>query len=200
MAFSFFFRDYFVLERLAELIAKDFIGYKDIKIWDAGCALGQEPYTLAILLSEKLGYFTFKKVRIIASDIDEMGEFEKTITQAIYPYQDLARIPQELFQKYFQKISDNQYQIVDEIKNRVVFRKHNLLDFQPVDTGFASIVCKNVLLHFTSEERVRVVEMFYQSMLPGAYLAMEQTQKLPTELADKFALVSTDVNIYRKIL
>ena len=188
MAFSFFFRDYFVLERLAELIAKDFIGYKEIKIWDAGCALGQEPYTLAILLSEKLGYFTFKKVRIIASDIDEMGEFEKTITQAIYP------------QKYFQKISDNQYQIVDEIKNRVVFRKHNLLDFQPVDTGFASIVCKNVLIHFTAEERVRVVEMFYQSMLPGAYLAMEQTQKLPTELADKFALVSTDVNIYRKIL
>lgn len=200
MAFSFFFRDYFILERLADLISKDFISNPEIKIWDAGCALGQEPFTLAIMLSEKLGYFTFKRVKIIATDIDESGEFEKTITKGEYPYQDLVRIPNEYFQKYFQKVDENRYKITDEILKKVIFRKHNLLDYNPIDTGFASIVCKNVLLHFSPDERMRVLQMFYESLLPEGYLAMEQTQKIPNELTKLFRLVSNDVNIYQKVI
>lgn len=200
MAFSFFFRDYFILERLADLISKDFISNPEIKIWDAGCALGQEPFTLAILLSEKLGYFTFKRVKIVATDIDELGEFEKTITKGEYPYQDLVRIPNEYFQKYFQKVDENRYKIIDEILKKVIFRKHNLLDYNPIDTGFASIVCKNVLLHFSPDERMRVLQMFYDSLLPEGYLAMEQTQKIPNELTKLFRLVSNDVNIYQKVI
>ncbi len=201
MAFSFFFRDYFVLKRLADLMFRDFISNPEIKIWDAGCALGQEPFTLAILLSEKLGYFTFKRVKIIATDIDESGEFEKTINKGEYLYQDLVRIPNEYFQKYFIKVDDNRYKITDEILKRVIFRKHNLLDYhQPIDSGFASIVCKNVLLHFSSEERLRVLQMFYDSLVPGGYLAMEQTQKIPNELNKFYRLVSNDVNIYQKVL
>lgn len=200
MAFSFFFRDYFILERLADLLSKDFISNPEIKIWDAGCALGQEPFTLAILLSEKLGYFTFKRVKIVATDIDELGEFEKTITKGEYPYQDLVRIPNEYFQKYFQKVDENRYKIIDEILKKVIFRKHNLLDYNPIDTGFASIVCKNVLLHFSPDERMRVLQMFYGSLLPKGYLAMEQTQKIPNELSKLFRLVSNDVNIYQKVI
>ncbi len=200
MAFSFFFRDYFILERLADLLSKDFISNPEIKIWGAGCALGQEPFTLAILLSEKLGYFTFKRVKIVATDIDELGEYEKTITKGEYPYQDLVRIPNEYFQKYFQKVDENRYKIIDEILKRVIFRKHNLLDYNPIDTGFASIVCKNVLLHFSPDERMRVLQMFYDSLLPEGYLAMEQTQKIPNELTKLFRLVSNDVNIYQKVI
>lgn len=199
MAFSFFFRDHFILDRLADVVAKEALGQKEIKIWDAGCALGQEPFTFAILLSEKVGYFTFKKVKIFASDIDESGEFQKVITNGIYPYQDLSRIPQEIFEKYFQKVTEQEYKIAPEIHSRVTFVKHNLLDGKPFETGFTAIICKNVLLHFSYIERIKVLEMFYFALKEGGYLAMEQTQKLPSELYNNFRQVFTDVTIYKKI-
>ncbi|ROL57383.1 methyltransferase domain-containing protein [Bacteroidetes/Chlorobi group bacterium Naka2016] len=199
MAFSFFFRDHFILDRLADILSKDIFGQKEIKIWDAGCALGQEPFTFAILLSEKVGYFTFKKVKIFASDIDETGEFQKTIENGIYPYQDLSRIPKDIFEKYFTKVSEDKYRIVPEIHTRVKFVKHNLLGLNPFESNFDAIICKNVLLHFSYLERVKVLQMFYNTLKDGKYLALEQTQKIPTELEDKFKLMFSNVTIYQKV-
>jgi chemotaxis protein methyltransferase CheR len=199
MAFSFFFRDHYVLDRLAELVAKECIGLKMVKIWDAGCALGQEPFTFAILLAERMGYFSFKKVKIFASDIDENGEFEKTITAGIYPYRDLSRIPEEILAKYFEKVDDEWYKINEVIHSRVVFVKHNLLTLQPFESGFSAIICKNVLLHFTNQERVEVLSMFYNVLNKDGLLAVEQTQKIPQELESKFKQVFSDVSIYRKV-
>ncbi|MGB9771618.1 MAG: CheR family methyltransferase [Candidatus Kapaibacteriota bacterium] len=200
MAFSFFFRDHFVLERLAELVAKEALEQREIKIWDAGCALGQEPFTFAILLAEKVGYFTFKKVKIFASDIDETGEFQKTITSGIYPYRDLSRIPQSIFEKYFAKVDKDRYKIVPEIHTRIVFVKHNLLQFSPFETGFTAIICKNVLLHFSYLERIKVLEMFYHALRDWGFIALEQTQKIPSELEQKFVQIFNNVSIYRKVL
>ncbi len=199
MAFSFFFRDHFILDRFSEVISKEAIGRKEVKIWDAGCALGQEPYTFAILLAEKVGYFTFKRVKIFATDIDETGEFEKTITKGIYSFQDLSRIPEEVLKKYFVKIDEGNYQIVEEIRSRVKFFKHNLLTYQPIDIGFLGIICKNVLLHFSYLERIQVLEMFYHSLTEDGFLALEQTQKITNELESKFLRVFHDVTIYQKI-
>lgn len=199
MAFSFFFRDHFILERLSDVLAKESVGQKEIKIWDAGCALGQEPFTFAILLAEKVGYFTFKKVKIFASDIDETGEFEKTIKTGIYPQNDVSRIPKEILLKYFKDLGDGKFKIVDEVLSRVTFIKHNLLTFQPFETNFNAIICKNVLLHFTYEDRIKVLEMFYNSLKTNGYLAMEQTQKIPTELEEKFKQIFNDVTIYQKV-
>ncbi len=200
MAFSFFFRDRFILEKLAELIGNQFgSGYETIKIWDAGCAFGQEPYTLAIILAEKLNPNIFKKVKILATDIDEYDEYGKTINSGVYPYTDLSRIDPAIFQKYFYQYSDNLYAINPSIKSKVEFRKHNLLSFEPIDFGFSSIVCKNVLLHFNPNDRLKVLAMFNSVLHTGGFLAMEHTQKLPEELQDKFKLFSAEANIYQKI-
>ncbi|MCX7909737.1 MAG: methyltransferase domain-containing protein [Ignavibacteria bacterium] len=199
MAFSFFFRDHFILERLAEVVANEVLGKKEIKIWDAGCALGQEPFTFAILLSEKVGYFTFKRVKIYATDIDETGEFERTIKAGIYPKKDLERIPNEILEKYFIKYDEDSYKIVEELHRKVVFVKHNLLDLKPFETGFDAIICKNVLLHFIYSDRVKVMEMFYWSLKDGGYLAVEQTQKIPKELENKFVQLFGDVSIFKKV-
>ncbi|HPB55993.1 MAG TPA: CheR family methyltransferase, partial [Candidatus Aminicenantes bacterium] len=68
MAFTFFFRDNHTLEQLVKHLLPTVQGRSNIKIWDAGCAMGPEPYTLAILFAEKMGKFAFKNVRIDASD------------------------------------------------------------------------------------------------------------------------------------
>ena len=64
MAFTFFFRDITTIEEAVQQIIPTIIGRSKINIWDAGCAMGPEPYTLAIVLSENLGHFAFKNVKI----------------------------------------------------------------------------------------------------------------------------------------
>ena len=63
---------------------------EEIKIWDAGCSFGAEPYTFAIMLAERMGHFGFKKIKIEASDID--SKFGKVILDRIYEYKDLGKL------------------------------------------------------------------------------------------------------------
>jgi len=79
MAFTFFFRDSHTFGMCSKIAFAEIDGMKEIKIWDAGCAMGQEPYTFAIFLAEKMGYFGFKKVRIHATDIDETNTFHQIV-------------------------------------------------------------------------------------------------------------------------
>lgn len=200
MAFTYFFRDMQTLKLVAEHFIPTVIGHKYIHIWDAGCAMGPEPYSLAIMLAEKMGEFAFRNVRIDATDIDRSNLFGQIIANGVYPEDMLKRIPQEIFKKYF--IPDAQpghFKIVDYIRKRVFFKKHDLLSFQPIGNNFNLIVCKNVLLHFRQEERIEVIKMFHRALADGGFLAMEQTQKLPRELAHLFDQVTSKAQIFRKV-
>jgi chemotaxis protein methyltransferase CheR len=184
MAFTYFFRDSHTLELTVKHMAPEVMGRSRIRIWDAGCAMGPEPYTLAILCAENLGKFAFKNLSIQATDIDEANNFGEIIAKGDYPAEEVERMPRELFQKYFRPAEKSGYfQIIDEIKQSVVFQRHNLLSLQPVGDHFSLVLCKNVLLHFQPQERVEVVRMFHQALAPGGFFATEQTQKLPPEMA-----------------
>ncbi len=100
MAFTFFFRDTHTLEQVCKYFIPYVTGFRKIKIWDAGCAMGPEPYTFAILLAERMSYFGFKNVQFDVSDIDETDTFGKIIIDGVYPYNDLKRIPEDIFKKY----------------------------------------------------------------------------------------------------
>jgi chemotaxis protein methyltransferase CheR len=75
MAFTYFFRDSHTLELTVKHMAPEVMGRSRIRIWDAGCAMGPEPYTLAILCAENLGKFAFKNLSIQATDVDEANNF-----------------------------------------------------------------------------------------------------------------------------
>lgn len=199
MAFTFFFRDLHSIERTLELFIPLVTGKSVIKIWDAGCANGPEPYTLAILLNEKMNKFQFKNVKIICTDIDLSNQFGDIIEKGIYSNEEVARIPQDYLEKYFTKISDNKVQVIDEIRNKLTFYKHDLLTLTSIGNDFSLILCKNVLLHFTYEERIKVINMFYNSLSPNGLLVTEQTQKLPDEFKGKFEQVASDAQIYKKL-
>jgi len=85
MAFTFFFRDQQTLNLVQEYVIPEVKERKYINLWDAGCAMGPEPYTLAITFAENLGHFALKKVRILASDIDESNLFAEIISKGEYP-------------------------------------------------------------------------------------------------------------------
>ena len=200
MAFTFFFRDNHTLEQVTKHLMPRVAGSSKINIWDAGCAMGQEPYTFAIILAEKMGYFSFKNVTIDASDIDENETFGTIITNGIYPMSELTRIPEEIFKKYFQlNDQNNNYKIIDQIKTRIHFIKHDLLTLKPFGGNYHLIICKNVLLHFSPEERIKVYTMYHSCLTDGGLLVTEQTQHLPADCNHLFEQIATDANIYQKI-
>jgi chemotaxis protein methyltransferase CheR len=199
MAFTYFFRDVQTLEMIRDVALPHLRSSQRIRIWDAGCAMGPEPYTLAIILRESMSYMLFRNLEITATDLDGSNLFEEIIREGIYPREQVERIPADLLQKHFEQIPEmDSYQISEEMRKAVHFQKHDLLTLKPPGKGFGLILCKNVLLHFQQSERIQVMRMYHDCLIDGGYLAMEQTQKLPEELDELFELAVPNAQVYRK--
>ena len=200
MAFTYFFRDLHTLEHIVKYLVPSTAGRSSIRIWDAGCASGQEPYTLALILAEAMGRFSFRNLRIDATDLDGSNLFGEIIGKGIYPREEVERIPTEILQKYFKALNGgSQFQIDEEIRNRLIFQKHDLLSLQPIGENFSLILCKNVLLHLQAPQRVEVIKMYHRSLTTGGFFATEQTQKIPAEVEHLFEQVTPDAQLFRKI-
>ncbi len=201
MAFTFFFRDTQTLEYAVKILTPEVAGRSRIRVWDAGCAMGPEPYTLAILFAEEMGNFSFKNLYISATDIDETDQFGKIIQEAVYSEEETKRIPPAIFAKYFEVVEGDpvRYRLKNLIRERIQFQKHDLLTLKPVGENYSLITCKNVLLHFQQNERIEVIKMFHKSLAPGGLFATEHTQKMPEELSHMFQQVVPDAQLFRKV-
>lgn len=201
MAFTYFFRDLQTLEMICDYALPSLRSRRYINIWDAGCAMGPEPYSLAMLLRERIGHMYFRNIKIKATDIDGSNLFDNIILEAVYPREQVERIPKDIFEKYFvTDEKEDHFRIIDEIKKSVTFQKHDLLTLTSIEQDFGLILCKNVLLHFNEAQRIEVIRMFHDSLIEGGFLAMEQTQKLPKELEDLFEPVVSSAQLYRKLI
>lgn len=197
MAFTYFFRDAQTLELLIEQALPSLRGQAFIRIWDAGCAHGPEPYTLAMLLRERMSDFVFRNVRIHATDIEP--RFGQRIAAGIYAEGEVKRIPKSLRQSCFQPAEEGYVRVVEAIREKITFAKHDLLGLVPPREDFSLIICKNVLLHFDQAQRVRVLRMFHRALRPGGMLATEHTQKLPARVSNLFETISGRAQIHRRV-
>jgi chemotaxis protein methyltransferase CheR len=142
-----------------------------LKIWSAACSTGEEPYTIAMILSN---FLPFSQIRIVATDIDE-----NAIARAktgIYPERSLNEVPPEMKEKYF-TCSQDVYYISDCIKNTVTFKKHNLLQ-DPFGGPYDLIVCRNVLIYFTEEAKNELYKKFSAALNPGGILFVGSTEQI----------------------
>lgn len=119
----------------------------NLKIWSAACSTGDEPYSLVMAFSK---HIPINKIKIIATDID--NQVLDKARMGLYNAKSIANVPEEFKKKYFKQIGPS-YQISDEIKKQVEFKKHNLLkDTYP--QGCHLIVCRNVVIYFTDEAKM----------------------------------------------
>ena len=200
MAFTFFFRDLQVLERVVEHILPGMAGRSHPRIWDAGVAMGQEPYTLAILFAERMGHFAFNNLRIDGTDVESTGQFAQIIEAGVYPKDELSRLPEGILEKYFEPDGKPDcFRVIDSIRQRVAFQRHDLLSFKEIGNGYSLVLCKNVLLHFLPQERIEVLRMFHRALAPGGLFATEQTQDMPPELAPLYQRLIADGQLFRKV-
>lgn len=201
MASTFFFRDTHTLYHAARILTPEVTGRSRIRIWDAGCATGPEPYTLAMILADTWDKSSFNNLNISATDIDENDEYVSVLENGIYPDDEAKLIPEAIFNKYCIELPDPPgcFKVNGYISERIQFQKHNLLTLEPIGQGFSLIVCKNVLLHFQQSERLEVIKMFHKALDLGGFLATENTQKMPPELSHLFVQEVSDAQLFRKI-
>lgn len=201
MAFTYFFRDLQTLQVMVDHMPPPPNGKRSIDVWSAGCAMGPEPYTIALLLKQRMGEAAFQNVRILASDIDHTNNYGRILKKGSYPFEELERIPEEYFTRNFTPDPDQKghFIVAEDVRNQVTFRRHDLLTLSPPGNNYSLISCKNVLLHFTEEERIKVIRMFHETLVNGGFFLTEQTQKMPSELGDLFEQVVPHAQVFRKL-
>ena len=134
-------------EVLDRLVLPDLLGHKKrLKTWSAACSTGEEPYTLAMVLAS---HMPLHAISIYATDLDK-GAIERAEI-GLYPEKAIKEVPPNILKKYFTN-DVMVYRVKDEIKDRVTFKQHNLLD-DPFDTGYDLIVCRNVMIYFTEKAK-----------------------------------------------
>ncbi len=177
-----------VFENIMIPILKKQFG-SSINIWSAACSTGDEPYTIAMLLAK---HYPMNQIKILATDIDDdVLHFAK---EGFYLNRSLEGLPKELLDKHFIK-KDNGYQIKDDIKACVEFKKHNLLeDLYPM--GMHMIVCRNVVIYFTDEAKEGVYRNFYKSLQPRGFLFIGSTEQIIH--AKELGFESVDSFFYQK--
>lgn len=157
---------------------------KRLKIWSAACSTGEEPYSIAMVLSH---HVPLSQVQILATDIDE-NVLQKA-KLALYPERSIQEVPQDVLNRYFKK--EGQYFLVkDDIKKTVTFKKHNLLN-DPYESNFDLIVCRNVMIYFTEEAKDQIYKKFSDSLRPGGVLFVGSTEQIFNPARYNFEAVET---------
>jgi two-component system CheB/CheR fusion protein len=144
-----------------------------LRIWSAGCATGEEAYSLAILVLEALGEelpnFT---VKIFATDLD--SEAIAFARRGLYPAATLAHMPDDLLAHYFTR-SKKGYEVKKQVRNLVVFGEHDLAERAPFPR-IDMVLCRNVLIYFNRELQQRALQLFAFALREGGYLVLGKTE------------------------
>jgi two-component system, chemotaxis family, CheB/CheR fusion protein len=179
-----FFRDPALYAQLRETILPEIIDQarknrSELRLWSAGCATGEEAYSVAIALAELLGDdVETMPIRIFATDLD--SDAIAFARRGVYPASALKEMSPALITKYFTRV-DDAYQIKKRIRNLTVFGEYDLgqrAPFPRIDL----VLCRNVLIYFTKELQQRTLQLFAFSLRPGGYLVLgksETTNPLP---------------------
>lgn len=140
-----------------------------VRVWCAASSTGQEPYTLAMTMDE---YFGTKAamwdLKLLATDLDT--DVLKTAEQGIYSIDMLKDVPKAWMTKYFTKLPDGRFQVIDRIRKQIVYKQFNLMDKIAYQRPYDLISCRNVMIYFEQETKNALIERFYDVTKEGGYL------------------------------
>lgn len=151
---------------------------KDLRVWSAGCSSGEEPSTLAMIISDFFGKEKlFWDTKILATDISD--RVLQKAKKGEYFNEELASLPLEWRRDYFRKINNESSVLVDKIRNEIIYRKFNLMDeVFPFKKKFQVIFCRNVMIYFDNKTKTELVNKFYDFTEPGGYLFIGHSESL----------------------
>lgn len=200
---TYFFRDFPQLQGFAEEVlpqiikAKAKTGDRSIKLWSAGCSTGEEPYTLAIILLEMLPEPEKWTIEILASDINtKVLDFAR---KGYYNSRSVKDVPLEYLDRYFTPRLEMQL-LNSKVRKMVAFKVINLMEERDMkaQVDYDVVFCRNVLIYFSPESRLSVLDRYYRSLKRGGYIYLGHSESV-ARITDAFKMERIGSNIvYRK--
>lgn len=174
-----FFRDIdswnFIAETVIPAILEKKLHYEPVRVWSAGCASGEEAFTLAILLAEALGADeAMRRVKIYATDLD--SDALSTGRQGTYWAREVADLPEKYLQKYFQRNGD-QFIFDRNLRKMVIFGKHNLISDIPI-SQIDLLVCRNTLMYFNADTQEQILKRLHFALSDEGYIFLGKAEML----------------------
>jgi len=194
-----FFRDGVPWDALASTIVPRILESKGpeepIRVWSAGCASGEEAYTLAIVLAEALGPEAFRsRVKIYATDVDEQAlTFAR---HAAYDAKQLEGVPPELVEKYFER-HDSRYTFRKDLRRLVIFGRNDLVQDAPI-SRIDLLVCRNTLMYFNAATQAKILARFHFALSDAGCLFLGRAETLLAH-SEFFAPVDLKRRIFTKV-
>lgn len=203
---TYFFREPRSLEVLEKVLVPQLIRRRSdqaIRIWSAGCASGEEPYSIAIALSKLVAGHENCKLEILATDLN--AKSLQKAAEGIYGEWSFRGTPAWVRSAYFDMSRKGCWAISPAIKQMVSFAQFNLMDDslppQSISgSSFDVIFCRNVLMYFTAEARRRVVQQLYRSLASDGWLIVSPTETAHELFSEFIATDFGGVTLYRKSL
>jgi chemotaxis protein methyltransferase CheR len=169
-----------------------------VRIWSFPCSTGEEPYSIAIWLLENWPWVDAWHVEIVGSDIDT--DAISRARRGRYGERALARLPPDVRDRYFGPEIDHEREIIDDLKESVIFSQINLIDPSSVakERPFDVIFCRNLLIYFDEASRQIAAANLFNRLNPGGFLCVGHTESM-ARIDERFEMVRfADAIVYRR--
>jgi two-component system, chemotaxis family, CheB/CheR fusion protein len=195
-----FFRDPPAWEFVAEEVLPDILAARrpgePLRIWSAGCASGQEAYTLAMLCGEVLGLDGFReRVKIYATDVDD--EALNQARSARYTAKEVEGVPADMLQRYFERNGQGHFVFSKDLRRSVIFGRHDLIQDAPI-SRIDLLVCRNTLMYFNSEIQAHILGRLAFALREGGYLFLGRAEMLLAH-SSLFSAVDLKRRVFRQV-
>lgn len=161
-----------------------------LHIWSAGCSIGAEPYTLAMLLHERAAQ---TRCDLLATDLDR-GALARARAGGPYSEEDIQNVSPARRGAYF-KEGGAPFFVAERLRQSIRFQEHDMVA-EPFQSGFDLIVCRNVVIYFTAETKLELYRKFHQALRPGGILFLGGTEIIPQPHTLGFA--NLGISMYRR--
>jgi two-component system CheB/CheR fusion protein len=194
-----FFRDPDAWERLRSEVVGPMLAAKPantpIRLWSAGCASGEEAYTLAMALAEALGPDEFRnRVKIYATDVDEEQLAEAR--QASYGEREVQSVPPDLLTRYFERVGER-WVFRKDLRRAVIFGRNDLIQDAPI-SRIDVLTCRNTLMYFNAETQAKILNRFHFALNGNGVLFLGKAEMMLSH-SSMFTPIDLKQRIFRRV-
>ncbi|MEV0379261.1 CheR family methyltransferase [Nonomuraea sp. NPDC050643] len=194
-----FFRDAAAWQRLRETVIPALLDQqpanRPLRVWSAGCATGEEPYTIAMVLAEELGIDAFRdRVKIYGTDLDEKALH--AARTGVYTERSLADVPIDLRETYFEPVGDG-FAFRRDLRRQLIFGRNDLTHDAPI-SRVDLLLARNTLMYFNTEMQLNIIRRFHFALSDLGFLFLGKAEMLLNH-SDRFEPVDLRMRVFRKI-
>jgi chemotaxis methyl-accepting protein methylase len=196
-----FYRNAETWDLLRDTVLREICGDNrpEVRAWSAGCATGEEPYTLAMLMADCLeSQGRGERLRLVTIDATDVDRDCLVRAEAgRYPPESLVELPPSLLDRYVEK-EGSALRVTERLRRRVVVRSADLSSDPPPRRNYHLILCRNVVIYFERKTQERIFSVFADALAPGGFLVLGKVETLLGPARERLSLLDPRERVYRR--